>query len=133
MVACKTNTFDFGLLNNATLNNDLQFQPSRPLFTNKMNCFLLPTVPKTSKLLKSRISSGFVIFSSPTFTRILSSGIPSSDNTSSTTGLISSCTSATSAPKIAILGNRPSYSLPPYFSQKSLITALRNSLFFTLL
>ena len=79
------------------------------------------------------MSSDLVIFSSPTLTKILSRGIPNSDSTSSTTGLISSRTSAISAPKIAILGANPSYSFPPYFAQKSAITAFRNSLLFTLL
>ena len=52
IVDWRTNIFDFGDLNNATLKRDLQFQPSLPLLTNKIICFFEPSVPGTSKLLK---------------------------------------------------------------------------------
>lgn len=50
IVACKTNTFDFGLLNKAIPSSERQFQPSRPFSTRIINCFLLPSVPITSRL-----------------------------------------------------------------------------------
>lgn len=54
MVACSTKMVDFGFRKRATLNNERQFQPSRPLPTSRMYC--LSELGRSSAL-NSRMAS----------------------------------------------------------------------------
>ena len=97
IVAWRTNIFDLGLRKSATPNNERQFHPSLPFSTRIMNCFSLPSVPGTSRLLKSLISSFLVYFASPTFKRIFEAGTPSLARILSSAGFTSVTASSTPA------------------------------------
>ena len=126
MVAWSTNTFDVGSRNIATENRERQFQPSRPLFTNKINCFSDLGV---SRRLNSRMSSSVVSFLSPTLTKIRSRGIPRSARISSTAGRTTSFISSIVVPKIAILGNISSGRPASFALSKNLSIAISKNCF----
>ena len=73
------------------------------------------------------MNSEEVIDESPTFTRTLEIGIPSSAIIFSTAGRTSFSASSILEAKIASFGCSPSYFLSPYLLQKSLMISDRNS------
>lgn len=105
IVACNTKILDLGSRKRPTPKSERQFQPSRPLFTRRMNCFSDDGV---SSRMNSRISSFVVNLLSPTFTRIREVGMPRLSKVSSSAGFNSLVSSSIVAAKKASFGKSPS-------------------------